>query len=282
MEAQYRARYRGSRGMRSQSEHRLNHSAPRAFTLVDVMVSIGVLAVLIALLLPSLSTVQETARRVVCRSNVRQIGLGVAMYAQDNRGYLPPSIFALPPEFQGDVPTASNSLIEPHFDRTMSVRLMPDELQLPWSEGWDGLGLVYKLDYVHAVKVFYCPSHTGEHPYRRYALSWDTPGVEVVGNYQYRGNGPSGQPGVVTGRLDQISPQTAALISDGMQTREDYNHLVGANLFRADLSVVWFDDAARRMSSGLSAVKDDTSSEKVETAWEAIDESSRTGGATGR
>ncbi len=260
--------------MRSRSEHqRLEHGA-RAFTLVDVMVSVAVLGVLIALLLPSLSTVQETARRVACRSNVRQIGLGVAMYAQDHRGFLPPSVFVPSLEMQSDQASGSALPGEAQFDRTMSVRLPADQAQLPDSEGWDGVGLIYRLEYAHAVKVFYCPSHTGEHPLRRYASLWDDPGVEVVGNYQYRASGPSGREGVPTSRLDQIVPQTAALISDGLQTRMDYSHKVGANLFRADLSVVWFDDATRRMSGGLSAVKDDTSSGKVESAWEAIDSAS--------
>src|ERR1041384_2854087 len=64
----------------------------RAFTLVDVLVSVAVIGILIGLLMPGLARVNSQSRRVVCSSNLRQIGLGLAMYASDYRGLLPPSI----------------------------------------------------------------------------------------------------------------------------------------------------------------------------------------------
>ncbi|MCQ6498005.1 type II secretion system protein, partial [Vibrio parahaemolyticus] len=50
------------------------------FTIIDVLVSIAVIAVLISILMPSLSLVRETTRRLVCSSNIRQHGMGLAMY----------------------------------------------------------------------------------------------------------------------------------------------------------------------------------------------------------
>lgn len=70
-------------------------TARSAFTLVDVLVSISVIAVLIALLLPSISMVRESARKVICSSDMRQIGLGMNMYAEDNNDLPPPE--RLPP-----------------------------------------------------------------------------------------------------------------------------------------------------------------------------------------
>jgi prepilin-type N-terminal cleavage/methylation domain-containing protein len=60
-----------------------------AFTIVELMVVISVIAVLIALLMPNLSKSRESAQRVQCGSNLRQLGMGVTMYSDANVGYLP-------------------------------------------------------------------------------------------------------------------------------------------------------------------------------------------------
>lgn len=56
-----------------------------AFTLIEVLVVIGIIAVLVALLTPSLVAARQSGRAVVCASNIRQIGLGWHMYAQQWR-----------------------------------------------------------------------------------------------------------------------------------------------------------------------------------------------------
>lgn len=59
------------------------------FTLVELLVVVGVIAVLIALLLPALTKAREAANRIACASNLRSIGQGFLMYANDNKGNLP-------------------------------------------------------------------------------------------------------------------------------------------------------------------------------------------------
>ena len=62
-----------------------------AFTLIELLIVIGILAVLIALLAPAASAARHAATRVVCLSQMRQIGLAFLMYANDNRSHLPRS-----------------------------------------------------------------------------------------------------------------------------------------------------------------------------------------------
>ena len=63
----------------------------RAFTLVELLVVIGIIAVLIAILLPALRKARDAANTTACASNLRQVAIAVLAYANDNKGRLPPS-----------------------------------------------------------------------------------------------------------------------------------------------------------------------------------------------
>jgi prepilin-type processing-associated H-X9-DG protein len=60
-----------------------------AFTLVELLVVVGIVALLIAILMPSLARAREHARRVQCASNLRQVTLATIMYADRNGGVMP-------------------------------------------------------------------------------------------------------------------------------------------------------------------------------------------------
>lgn len=70
--------------------------ATRAFTLIELLVVISVIAVLMAVLLPALGRARKQARAVACQANLRQWGVALNLYAQDNEGRLPKdSIFLI-------------------------------------------------------------------------------------------------------------------------------------------------------------------------------------------
>jgi len=242
--------------------------------MLDVLVSMVVIAILISILIPALGPVQETARRVACQSNVRQVGLGVVMYADDSQGQLPPSAY---------LPIPNRAAIgEPATPQNMIV--IRRGILDTHGAGWDGIGWLYKLEYLTAPKVFYCPSHRGENPYSRFAANWNEGDNEIVCNYHFRGKGPLGpmrpdgtQP--TTRNLYQIDPAQSSLIADGMRVQSDCNHRVGVNFFRADLTVHWYSDPGGLLLSSLPTDKDAADAPlAIDTAWGDMDRAAGSGG----
>ncbi len=228
----------------------------RAFTLLDVLVSIAVIAVLIAILAPTLTKVQETSRRVVCASNLRQAGLAVQMYADDWRGLLPPSAFLRGEN--GDT------------GEMMTLKLPPDVRIAVTRDGWDGLGLLYRAEYLPAAGVYYCPSHHGDHSFEVYERQWQGAPGEIVGNYQFRGEDADGRRALFAIHAE------AAITADGMRTQDDYNHDTGINVLRAGLHVAWMDDTNQELRSMLSMSGDDHfDDQSVDDAWDFLDRARR-------
>lgn len=216
----------------------------RGFSIIDLLVSIVVIAVLLGIMLPVLAHATEASRRVACRSNVRQMALSVAMYAEDHNGLIPESEFS-----SGDTPDT----YRPEQMMTLNAG--------KGSGDWEGLGWLYADEYLRTPTLFYCPSHRGEHDFKQYEAAWFSNSITIVGNYHMRAmNGPQ--------YLTDIPPKMA-IIADGMRTLQDFNHTVGSNVAHADMSVAWAPDEGGLIANALPVVASDSDmdSEAIERAW---------------
>lgn len=118
----------------------LNTSRKSAFTLVETLVVLGILALLSAILLPAFATVRGRARQTSCLSNLKQIGVSVGMYMQDYDGRYPRAVDPLDhayPLVWSDYPDFSKDIA--NFP-LVNVALQP---------------------YLKSTQVFACPADTG-------------------------------------------------------------------------------------------------------------------------
>ncbi len=86
---------------------RAGSSSPIGFTLIELLVVLAIIGLLASLLLPAVSRATEAGRSTACLSNLRQIGLAVQMYVQDNRNRLP---FIRDRRFETNAPPDTNAV----------------------------------------------------------------------------------------------------------------------------------------------------------------------------
>lgn len=113
----------------------------RAFTLLELLVVVSVIAILAALLLPVFAAARESARRSACLSNVKQIGAAMQLYAQDNDERWPLHDLS---NFQRQVPDGQDAFVVDGWDGTP----VPN-----WAAG--------VRPYLKNLGVLVCPSNRG-------------------------------------------------------------------------------------------------------------------------
>ena len=210
------------------------------FSLLELLIVLGVATVLIGLLMPSFSVLRESARRAACASNMRQIAIAMESFSREHYDRLPNSYYA----------------------GSRNRQPMPQEMMIlnrgERGDTWDGVGRLYAKNYINAPGAYYCPSHRGDHKIDRYQNRWTRGSNELIyGNYQYRGtlNLASQSPDPIDkydrDQIRNTHPAGVALLADGLRTKTDFNHIRGSNLLENDLSVRWYSDTGGRIYSIL-------------------------------
>ena len=92
----------------------------RGFTLIELLVVIAIIAILAAILFPVFARAREKARQSSCLSNVKQLGLGIMMYAQDYDELMPPRYYRIDPAVPGG-PNWCDHLVQPYIKNAQIV-----------------------------------------------------------------------------------------------------------------------------------------------------------------
>lgn len=122
-----------------------------AFTLVELLVVVSIIALLIAILLPSLKKAREQAKDVLCKSNLHQIGIAFTMYAEKYNHVWPAAVDTLGMQNRWPVPFFEGRIITDdfaHYDNTgrlirgggKSIFLCPSERAQRPIPNWRGTG----------------------------------------------------------------------------------------------------------------------------------------------
>ena len=132
-----------------------DNKSGRGFTLIELLVVIAIIALLLSIVVPSLRVAKEVASRTICGTNLKALGQGVFVYANNNNDTLPPSYYipgGTGPDLMFAQPSASYWI----FSLRASITLATPAKERVASTY--GFGHLYMNDIVDTGEIFYCPS----------------------------------------------------------------------------------------------------------------------------
>lgn len=239
---------------------RIRRRPRRAFTLIELLVVVAIISLLLALLLPSLERAKALARRAVCASNMRNLGVAAATYASNENFWYPPL---------GSGGLTFNNVSNAGWAQFPYGAY--EDSSLGWLGGWVNLGLLYAsgmegtynpededgdvprtlTGYVGGGGLYFCPSETRseyrvEHyePWPYYDQKWGVDVIQTSYSYNLRAADPDGDRWAQVRKYPRMNtiPSGEVFLADRFYTR-DTAHLdaqldpEGFNTMRADGSV---------------------------------------------
>ncbi len=126
----------------------------KGFTLIELLVVIAIIALLMSIVLPALSKVKESAKRVICGTHIRSVATGLYAYANSHDDLLPEPYTAVVGGIKTVLPWRSVVAFDGNHDDPT-----PEQL-----------GVLYRSGYIDDAEVFYCPSQprNSDYPFPYY------------------------------------------------------------------------------------------------------------------
>lgn len=203
-----------------------------AFTLVELLLVIGIIGLLIALLMPALATARERAQRTSCTSNLRQVHVAFELYAHDNRDQVPLG-------YRHNPAWANQS------------KQLNSQIYAFTNQRYVLMGYLYQSNLLNDGRAFFCPTESNPR------FAWNTPenpwppgeGVNVMKNtsagFAMRPEVAIPDqlhlpyPGFVMPKLSKFKMKAILADLTSSKVRLETRHRTGLNVLYGDGSVKW-------------------------------------------